>query len=337
MKKAMIEYTTKAQRLKWVDALKGFGILCVVFGHLYPNIAIERYIYSFHMPLFFALSGFLYQPHGETYLSYCKRKSVSLIVPFLLWDVVSLAAAPVLKIPLQTAIKESLFLQGSEPWNAPIWFLVVLFFVEIIHEGLVRLNISDIVIIIGGIAVWPVLNRADDGFLMLNIVPIALVLYIIGCKCHYLNSKKNSKINILLIVAFGGLSLLFGGVINDRVSYTGAYFGNGMSFLIGAVAGAILYIELFQLIDKVLPENGILCRLGKQSQFIMCSQYWIFTVIDVVSIKCLNYSLWYTRGTVKALLLTAVTIGLCAVMIKIAKKIARHGRIAQVIKAFGIC
>ena len=63
-----------SSRIEWIDALKGFTILLVVLGHCLeafltssvPNNftdilkLIHDWIYSFHMPLFFFLSGFLY-------------------------------------------------------------------------------------------------------------------------------------------------------------------------------------------------------------------------------------------------------------------------------------
>ena len=63
-----------AQRIDWIDALKGFAIITVVIGHCatdcmssgnYPAYkslinAIYSFIYSFHMPLFFTISGYVF-------------------------------------------------------------------------------------------------------------------------------------------------------------------------------------------------------------------------------------------------------------------------------------
>ena len=56
----------KTLHYDWVDVAKGMGIVLVVLGHaiadILPNVYIFRktfqIIYSFHMPLFFFLSGF---------------------------------------------------------------------------------------------------------------------------------------------------------------------------------------------------------------------------------------------------------------------------------------
>ena len=50
---------THERRLAALDAARGLAILCVVLGHLYPGDGIVQYISSFHVPVFFILSGLL--------------------------------------------------------------------------------------------------------------------------------------------------------------------------------------------------------------------------------------------------------------------------------------
>lgn len=50
--------TTAGKRDRTIDIAKGFGILCVILGHL-GNNDLVRAIYSYHMPLFFFVSGWL--------------------------------------------------------------------------------------------------------------------------------------------------------------------------------------------------------------------------------------------------------------------------------------
>lgn len=49
-------------RLEWVDVARGVGIIAVVAGHVWTTGALREAVYSFHMPLFFILSGYLSRP-----------------------------------------------------------------------------------------------------------------------------------------------------------------------------------------------------------------------------------------------------------------------------------
>ena len=58
-----IDITTK--RIDYVDIAKGIGIVLVVMGHndfaLISPFA-HKFIYSFHMPMFFFMSGMFFKP-----------------------------------------------------------------------------------------------------------------------------------------------------------------------------------------------------------------------------------------------------------------------------------
>lgn len=84
-------------RLTDIDYTRAFAILLVVIGHwqLAPMPAYWRYvvdfIYTFHMPLFLALSGYLFMytaVPGRSYLQFLGRKVQRLIVPYLTVSVI---------------------------------------------------------------------------------------------------------------------------------------------------------------------------------------------------------------------------------------------------------
>ncbi|WP_438317384.1 acyltransferase family protein [Sporosarcina sp. FA9] len=75
------------QRLSWVDITKGFLMILVVIGH-YPgelDFPLSKYIYWFHMPAFFILSGMFFKPAIEKGLlkSTIHKRFMQLIVPYL--------------------------------------------------------------------------------------------------------------------------------------------------------------------------------------------------------------------------------------------------------------
>ena len=79
-------------RLKEYDLAKGIGIILVVLGHFFPEGAphwyavLRQVIYSFHMPLFLFVSGFVYM-HTRRDISYgtfLKKKVNRIVVPYFL-------------------------------------------------------------------------------------------------------------------------------------------------------------------------------------------------------------------------------------------------------------
>lgn len=65
---------------EWVDKAKGLGIVCVVAGHVLSPGAATQSIYLWHMPLFFALSGYLFSP--KPLWAYARQKAQHLLIPY---------------------------------------------------------------------------------------------------------------------------------------------------------------------------------------------------------------------------------------------------------------
>ena len=79
---------TEAKRLHWIDSAKAIGILLVVLGHMSSGTHYHWFIFSFHMPLFFAISGFLYKYVGLK--KEIKKILYSLFIPYLIYSVLLL-------------------------------------------------------------------------------------------------------------------------------------------------------------------------------------------------------------------------------------------------------
>jgi fucose 4-O-acetylase-like acetyltransferase len=96
-----VEKPLLERRSAWVDIAKGLGIVLVVYGHSFrglqtaglehSNLAlkfIDYAIYSFHMPLFFFLSGMFARPSVAAGLrDFWLGKILRLAYPYLLWTV----------------------------------------------------------------------------------------------------------------------------------------------------------------------------------------------------------------------------------------------------------
>lgn len=77
------------RKIEWIDNLKGLAIIAVVIGHM--ATPLSKFIYSWHIPLFFYISGILIQKErnlGESW----KRDFKKLILPYFLFSLLGLAA-----------------------------------------------------------------------------------------------------------------------------------------------------------------------------------------------------------------------------------------------------
>lgn len=121
----------KTKRIEWIDLAKGFCIVLVVLSHTSSTTEV-KYPFSlqamaFRMPLYFILSGLFFKQY-EGFIGFIKRKTNKLLIPFLFFFVFT-GVLPILYY--HGTISEAL---STHPitFNASIWFLLCLFFVNIL-------------------------------------------------------------------------------------------------------------------------------------------------------------------------------------------------------------
>ncbi|MBR8769043.1 acyltransferase family protein [Porphyromonas levii] len=131
------------KRIGWIDFLKIIGIICVILGHgLLPSNG-QFVVYTFHMPLFFILSGVTAKPiYGkERIMAQIIKTSKRLLVPYVLMSFSIVAFAFIFFSPTLAYLYSSIggiFLGNAYrygnfiPATGPLWFLVALFWIKII-------------------------------------------------------------------------------------------------------------------------------------------------------------------------------------------------------------
>jgi fucose 4-O-acetylase-like acetyltransferase len=131
------------QRLLYIDQLKGLAILLVVMGHFIQYNTLEStrntlfgIIYSFHMPLFMFLSGYIAQKTilpriFVHYRSFLIKKTITLLVPFFAWPLIVhpfFFTSAITYHPLNIALT---LIKGPE---GGLWFLWFLFFLTLLFS-----------------------------------------------------------------------------------------------------------------------------------------------------------------------------------------------------------
>ena len=123
------------QRIAWIDTAKGLGLLMVFFGHLRIPF-VSTWVYTFHMPLFFFLSGLVFSNIGGSYWFFVKKKIRRLIIPyFTLGGVIFIFWCILYRIEGRSASDYLLMLGGffAQKHFWTVWFLAALFFAEVVY------------------------------------------------------------------------------------------------------------------------------------------------------------------------------------------------------------
>ena len=84
------------KRLKYFDIAKGIGILCVIAGHL-GIVGINQVVFTFHMPLFFIISGYFISDKDDIKV-YTKKKVWQLLVPYAVTSLAVILGAVVFHV-----------------------------------------------------------------------------------------------------------------------------------------------------------------------------------------------------------------------------------------------
>lgn len=129
-------------RYSWLDSLRGLAIFLVVIGHViqflychdndgYRKCIDWNIIYSFHMPLFFMISGYSYDICKDRFT--IRKRAKQLLVPFAIWALIN------------AIYNNSLYIWRLEyfiisPSNGGLWFLYALFFISVIYYLIDRIS-----------------------------------------------------------------------------------------------------------------------------------------------------------------------------------------------------
>lgn len=180
------------KRENWIDVLRGIGIILVLIGHNNPPFI--RYIFGFHMGLFFILSGYLYRSSDIGLCVKAKELVRKYIIPYFALTLVNLIIH-ILHIIFVTkdinSIDTSLIVRyllgiitvdcDNMPSCGPMWFLpalaVSLFMFELIRR------IGSIIIRAGALIICCVVTVLIEGRVLplrIHTVFIAVIFLEIG-------------------------------------------------------------------------------------------------------------------------------------------------------------
>ena len=144
------------ERLHWVDYTKGIGIFLVVVGHVLRGLLnssilkpspwlsfVDQWIYAFHMPLFFFISGlFVQRSLSKPLKVFLLDKLYVIAYPYFVWSIlqsiIQIYASKYSNHPITVA---DIWKIGYQP-ILQFWFLYTLFVIVVAYGILSKLKLS---------------------------------------------------------------------------------------------------------------------------------------------------------------------------------------------------
>lgn len=258
-------------RYYWIDTCKTIGLLLVILGHgrLFPD-TYQQFIYSFHMPLFFVLSGLLYK--YKNFKGGLLHDINRLIVPYF---IISL-----LCYIIQSGL--ALF-QGDLSWSncyhrflgifcvachtgefppasGPTWFIIALFFVRILlslrDSKWYRLGLTVI-----SILAFILIKRCGwDPWIPIDTALMAIPFMTVGIALKPFRDyefKKQNSLLLLFLSAFMIALLFITNRYNGLVDMSWCSYGRRLEvFYFNGLLGTIALL----IISRLIPVKGASCE-----------------------------------------------------------------------------
>lgn len=265
-------------RYSFIDNAKAIGITLVVIGHVFPG-NVTKFIYLFHMPLFFLLSGFLFKP--QTIKKYSLKKVSRLLIPYVsfllllyfLYSILNLLFYGKLFHDIYNGLSDILYggvaLRGA---FGVFWFTTTLFFSLIIFNFLAcKLEIKMLLLVMIASYTLAFLNQylAPDFKLPLGLNVCLYAIPLIGIGWFL----KNHHTEFLLIAIVGFIlfsvkTFIFHNLVSVDLKST--VYGLPLE----STAIAIAFFYLIMMVSKKIPSNWLLTYIGNASITIMFTHQW---------------------------------------------------------------
>ena len=260
------------KRLDYLDYAKGIGILLVVLAHIYcfnPDINRELlviWIYSFHMPLFFIVSGMLLKYKNENDI---KKVIISrikgLLIPYLFFSLLSIIVKIIINGLDKNMIIWDLIYSAIGIGIDVLWFLPALFIGEILFvliNKMIKNNYAK-VLLIAFLFICSTFISKENGLILLLISRGLIALGFVAIGYLGFEFVHNRDINLVILITLFIVHIITSRM-NGFVDLNNLVFDNQLLYIFNSILGSFILIELCKLI-----KSNILVYLGKNSLIIM--------------------------------------------------------------------
>lgn len=329
-----------SKRIEYIDIAKGIGILLVVLGHNdfeVISVFVQRLIYSFHMPLFFFLSGYFLNT-AIPFFEFIKKRSNTLLKPFLFTVLlIYFTSVSFEKMGFNTAITrtvKSLYGSGHYLDWVQLWFLPHLFAVSLyaflfitlvsklrnrwITWGILLATLAIAIPFLNAFYPFPfsILGKEYELWglpFSLDLVLATGFFFILGHEIRQVTSEKTFD-NGLILAATGGLVLLLNILFPYEIDFNIRLYESFLVNTAEAILGILFILALARQIElHMVRLASFLKYLGNISLIILLfhvpmQAFWSQKVENVTGNFPLGIVVGFLMGVVGPILIYEIFI-----------------------------
>lgn len=307
-------------RYAHVDVCRGIAILLVVLGHCFQSSGadLNRVILSFHMPLFFFLSGLFAKTMTIEFFRGVCLKAKKLLVPQITLSITIIVLKASIWVSEGKSLADFDFLACFGFWFLPVLFLCSLYYM--IVSVIVDLTKTHNRIIVTSLslmlAVLAILVHFDDIIAPMDWLvksAVAMPFYFCGSflkeRVLKVDARDGVTRSVILILLFPIIVIL--SQLNAPVLMYKNEYGSLPLFFLTSVLGILLVVDF----SKRLGNMPILEEFGKLS---IAVYVWNFLIVGF-SVRVLNRIL-LMFGVDNETILTAATFSVSMIILYLLSK-----------------
>lgn len=248
------------ERVEWVDCAKGIGMVLIVAGHVLRGLVsadivphdktaelMDSVLYSFHVPLFFLLSGlFFLKPQGA--IVFIRKKAMVIIYPFIIWVIIQGVIEYCASSATNAHADVLTIIQGLVVPRSQFWFLPVLLWMNILTVSISRLSNWKPVLL--GVAIIAAYISSSS-----KLGP-NLIFFCIGATMGISGISKFSKIPFLILLPIGF-------ILATILKYSASPLDYASTSLLLGVVGSLAIVSISMHLPAAL--SRLFEYIGKRS------------------------------------------------------------------------
>lgn len=345
---------SKQNRFDYIDLAKALGMFTIMWGHIAMGISVT-FVYSFHIPLFFLMSGMVFVKDKYSNVgSFVRRRVQTLIIPYLIYSFITWGIWAAFSYATHAHVNsywapllQTFIAQGSEGYlvhNVPLWFVPCLFVIELVYYWIAKLpDVWNVVVCLllaaAGYVLVNYCNFFDFTTLpwSIEVAMMALIFYSIGNLFVKHIGHETFKTLVLKrpLISIGFVIALFfivywGGALNGKVSMGHAHINNPFLFYPIGCLGTFAMLSLTMLLSSWVRETIIgnsIKWFGQNSFIAMAIHNPIkgFVVVALASVLGMGKTA-VMKGTMTAIVAFVLTLVITSALMYVIEKYKERKR-----------